>query len=157
LPRLRFWRRLRIVAAAAAFLAAALMLPQRVPPGVSTALASDITSDLQSTLNEMRKENLVTPAENKEFQDEIDRIRKDAKERLDASSWEASDSVREKFSSALSEKQDALKWASDSLSKLAASGASSEAGAAMQAGELGTAIDKLAKAGLLSNAPADLQ
>src|SRR5436190_3456574 len=43
MPRLRFWRRLRIVAAAAAFLAAALMLPQRVPPNAGSVLASDIT------------------------------------------------------------------------------------------------------------------
>src|SRR6185369_4558418 len=59
--------------------------------------------------------------------------------------------------STLSEKQDAVKWASDSLSKLAAFGASSESGSSSQAGELGAAIEKLAKAGLLSNAPGDLQ
>jgi len=157
MPRLRFGRRLLIIAPAAAFLAIALMLPQRIPAGPAHAFANDIASDLQSTLNELRKQNLVTPDEDKEFQEEIDRIRKDARERLDASSWEASDSVREKFASTISEKQDAVKWASDSLSKLAASGASSDAGAALQASELGTAIDKLARAGLLANAPADLQ
>ena len=157
MPRLRWWRKLLIVAPAAAFLLAALMLPQRIPAGPGSAFASDIASDLQSSLSELRKQNLLTPAEDKEFQEEIDRIRKDAKERLDASSWEASDTVREKFSSTLSEKQDAVKWASDSLAKLGASGASSESGAGDQAGELGAAIEKLAKAGLLSNAPEDLQ
>jgi hypothetical protein len=151
MPRLKWWRKLAVILPAAAFLIVALMLPQRVPAGPGSAFANDIASDLQSSLRELRKENLLTPAEDKEFQDEIERIRKDARERLDASSWEASDTMREKFASTISEKQDAVKWASDSLSKLAAPGAASESG------ELGAAIEKLARAGLLSNAPGDLQ
>jgi len=157
MPRLRVWRRLATMAPAAAFLYIALMLPQHMPAGSNGVLANDIAADLQATLDELKKQDLITPSEDKEFEEQIEHIRKDAIERLDASSWEASDSMREKFAAKVTEKQDALKWAADSLSSLAAPGDSDASMTEAQAGELGTAINKLAKSGLLTNAPADLQ
>jgi hypothetical protein len=120
-------------------------------------LANDIAADLQATLNELKKQDVITPNEDKEFQDEIERIRKDASEKLDASSWEASDAMREKFAAKVAEKRDAMKWAADSLSNFAAAGDSDASMTKALAGELGTAIDKLSQAGLLANAPGDLQ
>jgi hypothetical protein len=156
MPRMRVWRRLGAIAPAAAFLAITLMLPQRMPAASKGMLANDIAADLQATLDALKKQEVITPAEDKEFQEEIERIRKDAVEKLDASSWEASDAMREKLAAKVAEKQDALKWAADSLADLAA-GNSDTSMSEAQAGELGTAIDKLSKAGLLANAPGDLQ
>jgi len=157
LPRFRAGRKLGALAPAAAFLAIALTLPQRVPAAPKGMLANDIAANLQATLDALKKQDVITASEDKEFQEEIERIRKDALEKLDASSWEASDAMREKFAAKLAEKQDALKWAADSLSNFAAAGDSDASMSNAQAGELGTAIDKLSKAGLLANAPADLQ
>jgi len=157
LPRLRVSRKLGAIVPAAAFLAIALMLPQRIPAAQNGVLANDIAADLQATLEALKKQEIITPAEDKEFQEEIERIRKDAIEKLDASSWEASDAMREKLAAKVAEKQDALKWAADSLAELAAAGDSDTSLSDAQAGELGTAIDKLSKAGLLANAPGDLQ
>jgi len=157
MPRLRAWRKLGAIVPAVAFLAIALMMPQRTPAAEKGMLANDIAADLQGTLNELKKQDVITPNEDKEFQDEIERIRKDASEKLDASSWEASDAMREKFAAKLAEKQDAMKWAADSLSNFAAAGDSDASMTKALAGELGTAIDKLSQTGLLANAPADLQ
>jgi hypothetical protein len=157
LPRLRLWRKLGSVVPAVAFLAIALMMPQRIPAAANGVLANDIAADLQATLNELKKQEVITPNEDKEFQEEIERIRKDATEKLDASSWEASDAMREKFAAKVAEKQDAMKWAADSLANFAAAGDSDDAMSKALAGELGTAIDKLSQAGLLANAPGDLQ
>ena len=157
LPRLQIRRRLGMVAAAAVFLAVALKLPQHMPAAPTAVLANDIASNLQSTLDELKKQDLLTPSEDKELEEEIERIRKDASDRIDASSWEAADTMREKFAAKISEKQEALKWAADSLSRLGAPGDADGSAGGGQAGELGTAIDKLAQAGLLANAPADLQ
>jgi len=157
MPRLRAWRKLGAIVPAVAFLAIALMMPQRTPAAEKGMLANDIAADLQATLNELKKQDVITPNEDKEFQDEIERIRKDASEKLDASSWEASDAMREKFAAKLAEKQDAMKWAADSLSNFAAAGDSDASMTKALAGELGTAIDKLSQTGLLANAPADLQ
>jgi hypothetical protein len=157
LPRLRVGRKVASVLPAIAFLAIALMMPQRIPAAPNGVIANDIAADLQATLNELKKQDVITPNEDKEFQQEIERIRKDAIEKLDASSWEASDAMREKFAAKVAEKQDALKWAADSLSNFAAAGDSDDTITKAQAGELGTAIDKLSQAGLLANAPGDLQ
>jgi len=157
MPRLRVWRKLCAILPAAAFLATALMMPQRTTAAAKGMLANDIAADLQATLNELKKQDVITPNEDKQFQDEIERIRKDASEKLDASSWEASDAMREKFAAKLAEKQDAMKWAADSLSNFAAAGDSDASMTKALAGELGTAIDKLSQTGLLANAPADLQ
>ena len=157
LPRLRVWRKLGALAPAVAFLAIALMMPQRIPAASNGVLANDIAADLQAALNELKKQDVITPNEDKEFQEEIERIRKDATEKLDSSSWEASDAMREKFAAKVAEKQDAMKWAADSLSNFAASGDSDASLTKEQAGELGTAIDKLSQAGLLANAPDDLK
>jgi hypothetical protein len=156
-PRFHIGRRLALLATAAAFLAITFMLPQRIPAAANTVLANDIAAELKTKLEELKKQDLIAPTEEKELQTEIERIRKDSLERVDASTWEAADSMREKFSATISEKQDALKWAADALSRFPQSGESGSANADVQAGELGTSIDKLAQAGMLANAPEDLQ
>jgi hypothetical protein len=87
LPRLSPWRKLAVVPPALAFLAFALWLPQRVPPAPTTILAEDMAADLTSTVAELKQQQLVTPEEEKTLQEEIERIRKAAGERVDASAW----------------------------------------------------------------------
>jgi hypothetical protein len=164
-PRFHVWRRLAMLAPAAAFLIVAWMLPQRIPAAANTVLANDIAAELKTKLEELKKQDMIAPSEEKELQAEIERIRKDSLERVDASTWEASDSMREKFAAKISEKQDAMKWAADALSRLpksgefgsANAGESGSANADAQVGELGAAIDKLARTGMLANAPKELQ
>lgn len=159
LPRLRPWRRLAVLPPAVAFLALALALPQRMTR-TDAALADDIAADLTAALVELRQQDLITPEEEKRLEEEIERLRRSAEERVDASSWEAADAVREKVAAGLSDKQDALKWAEDSLSRFAAAanGASNLApGSEAQAAELMNALEKLARTGLLDGAPQDLR
>jgi hypothetical protein len=158
MPRLRFWRRLAPVLASAFFLLTALLLPQRMISGPrSTVLANDIVSDLKSTIEELKQQDLLTPEEQKNLEEEIERIRKDALDRVDASSWEAADALREKMSVGLSQKEDALNWAEQSLARFAAAAQAGTPPSAAQAEELANAIQKLAQTGMLADAPADLQ
>jgi hypothetical protein len=160
LPRLRPWRRLAPLAAAAAFLAAVLWLPQRLPSAGGDILADDIAGELAATLVQLKQQELVTPDEERALEEEIERIRRAAGERVDASSWEAADALRERVVSALADKQDALKWAEESLRRYAAAtqgGAAGTSESQAEAAELTEAIGKLAKSGLLAGAPADLQ
>ena len=151
LPRFHLWRKLGPAAAAAVFLFAALLMPQHAPARGNSALANDVVADVRSAMLELKKRDLITPSEEKQLEEEIERIRKSASERLDSSSWEAADSLREKMAADVSQKADALKWAQSALAS--GEGASS----ANQNEELGKAIDKLAKAGLLADAPPELQ
>jgi hypothetical protein len=116
MPRWRPWRKLGLVFAAALFLAITLLLPQRVLTGPRSAtLANDIVADLTTTLDELQQQELLTPEEEKKLEEEIERIRKDALDRMDASSWEAADAMREKLTTALNQKEDAMKWAEEAL------------------------------------------
>jgi hypothetical protein len=160
LPRLRPWRRLAALPPAVTFLAAVLWLPQRVPQGSTTMLADDIASNLMTTVAELKQQTLITAVEEKELEEEIERIRRSAGERVDASSWEAADAVREKIAAGVAEKQNALEWAEESLARYAiAARGGADAGAISDAhaAELMKALEKLAQSGLLAGAPADLQ
>ncbi len=160
LPRLRPWRKLAPLPPALAFLATVLWLPQRVPQETNTILADEIAANLTTTLAGLKKQELITAVEEKELEEEIERIRRSAGERVDASSWEAADAVREKIAAGVSEKQNALKWAEESLARYAIaanSGADAGAIADAHAAELTRALEKLAQSGLLAGAPADLQ
>jgi len=96
-PRFHVWRKLALLAPAAAFLAIALLLPQRMPAAANSLFANDIAAELKTKLEELKKQDLITPSEEKEFQAEIERIRKDSLERVDASTWEASDTMAKKL------------------------------------------------------------
>jgi hypothetical protein len=160
LPRLRPWRRLAALPPAAAFLAAALWVPQRVPaPGGNAVLANDIAANLTGTLVELKQQALITPAEEQKLEEEIERLRRAAQDRVDASSWEAADAVRERLVSNLSGKRDAVRWAEHAVSRYAAMQSAGTTGdnAAALAAELTEALDKLGRSGLLAGAPADLQ
>jgi hypothetical protein len=160
LPRLRPWRKLATVPPALAFLAAALWVPQRLPLEATTILADDIAANLTATLAELKQQELIAPVEEKTLQEEIERIRRAAEARVDASSWEATDALREKIAAGLSEKQDAVKWAEESLARFAAAaeaGPGAEASAEASAAELARALEKLAQSGLLAGAPPELQ
>jgi hypothetical protein len=161
LPRLRPWRRLAALVPAAAFLTLALLLPQRVLPlGANTILADDIAADLTATMMELKKQELITPVEEKNLEEEIERIRRGAEERVDSSSFEAADALRERVAAGLSEKQDAVKWAQESLARYAAAaqgGAQSGSNAETGGTELAKALEQLAQSGLLAGAPANLQ
>ena len=159
LPVARPWRRLAPLTPACAFLAASLWLPQRTPPPGQGALATDLTGELSTVVAELKQQALLTPEEEKKIEEEIERIRQSADQRVDASSWEAADAVRERLVSDLAAKQDALKWAEESLARFdaAASGGAAGESSAAQAAELTQALEQLAKSGLLAGAPPDLQ
>ncbi len=160
LPRIHAWRRLAPFAAALAFFALALALPQRAPRGGSTALAKDIAKDLAATVTELKQQRMVTPEEEKTLEHEIERIRRGAEQKVDGSSWEAADALREKLAADVAEKQNALEWARDSFARYAAAAQRTDGGAAgadAQAAELTKALQKLAESGLLAGAPEKLQ
>jgi hypothetical protein len=157
MPRLRPWRKLGPVAAGVVFLIAALLVPQRIFTGTNTVLANDIVADLKTTVEELKKQELLTPAEQKNLEEEIERIRKDALDRVDSSSWEAADAVREKIAAGLSQKEDAVNWAEQSLARFAAAAQAGTPPTAAQSEELANAIQKLAQTGLLGDAPPDVQ
>src|SRR5688572_25237715 len=61
MPRLRLWRRIGPVLASAVFLLTALLLPQRMITGPrNTILANDIVADLKTTVEELKKNDLLT-------------------------------------------------------------------------------------------------
>ena len=160
LPRLHPWRRLAWLPAALAFLAVALSLPQRIPRASTTVLAKDIADDLTTTLDALKQKQLVTPEEEKTLEQEIERIRRAAEERVDASAWEATDALRERVAATVAEKQDAVKWAEETLGRYAAAAQAAPGGEVKpgaETAELTRALEHLAKSGLLANAPPDLQ
>jgi len=160
LPRLRPWRRLAAVPPALAFMIAALWIPQRLPRPTNTLVAEEIAGNLTATVSELKQQQLITPEEEKKLEEEIERIRKNAEERVDASSWEAADSLRDRLAADVAEKQDAIQWAEQTLARVAAAagaGSSTEGKAAEQSAELMKALERLAGRGLLEGAPHELQ
>jgi hypothetical protein len=158
LPRLRPWRKLSVLVPALLFLVAAWWLPQRTPSAATNAiLADDIAGDLTATVAELKQQELVTPSEEKALEEEIERIRRGAQKRVDASSWEAADAFRDRIAAGLAEKRDAVKWAEESLARYTAAGEAGEARTEATAAELTAALEKLAGSGLLTGAPLELQ
>jgi hypothetical protein len=160
LPRLRPWRKLVALPPAAAFLATALWLPQRVPPGTKAILADDIAANLVATVAELKQQELITAGEEKKLEEEIERIRRSAEERVDASSWEAADALRGRVAAGVVEKENALNWAEESVARYAAAaeaGGSADAVSQAHAAELTKALERLGPSGLLAGAPADVQ
>lgn len=160
LPRFRPWRKLAILIPAAVFLAVAWLLPQRAaPPGLNAALAHEMAADLTNTLAALKQQDLVTPAEEQRLEEAIERIRRDAEKRVDTSSWEAVDALREQVVAGLSEKKNAVKWAQESLGRYAAAataGAGGEQAKALSS-ELARALEKLAQSGMLNGVSPELQ
>src|SRR5262245_8254197 len=160
LPRLRPWRRLVTVPPALAFMATALWVPQRMPRQTNVIFAETIAGNLAAAVTELKEQQLITAEEEKKLEEEIERIRKGAQERVDASSWEAADSLRDQLAADVAEKQDAIKWAEQTLARYeaaAASGPSPDGIAAAHSAELMKALERLAERGLLAGAPQELQ
>jgi hypothetical protein len=159
-PRLRPWRRLAPLAPALVFLTVASALPQRARAEGPGVVAAEIAADLDRTVAELKQQALVTPEEERALDEQIERIRQGAEERLDAGAWEAADALRERLASDLAAKQDALRWAGASLARYGAAvdgAGSGDAPPDAAAAELSAAIDKLAKSGLLASASPELQ
>ena len=160
LPRLHPWRALLPLVAATAFSAAVWWLPQRSFSGASTAeLADEIAADLNATLVQLKQQQLLTPEDEQRLEEQIEMIRQGAQKRVDSSSWEAADAVRDQMLSGVSQKLEAVKWAEESLARFAAaagSGAGASATSAASA-ELARALENLAQKGMLAAASADLQ
>jgi hypothetical protein len=76
---------------------------------------------------------------------------------MDASSWEAADALGEKLASQLNEKHDAMTWAQESLARYADTAQAGSPPTEAQSDELAKAIEKLAKTGMLGDAPSDVQ
>ena len=157
LPRFRPWRRLAVVAPALAFLVIALLLPQRTSAAGPSPMADDIVAGLSTTLAELKSHDLVTQEEEKQLEQEIERVRNAARNRMDASAWEAADAVKEKMAANAAAKQDAAKWAQEALARYSAGGADGSADGASAKDELSRALEALAKSGALAGAPADIQ
>jgi hypothetical protein len=131
-----------------------------VPQHTTTVLADDMAANLTATLAALKEQELVTATEEQKLEDEIERLRRSARERVDASSWEAADALRETMAAGVAQKQNAAKWAEESLARYAAAAAAGPNAGAIadaQAAELTNALEKLAQSGLLAGAPADLQ
>lgn len=160
LPRLKVWRPLGVLAPAALFLAVALLLPQRVSSQTTQGvLAQEIAANFTAALVELKKQELITPAEEEELQEEIERIQRSAEKRVDASAWESADALREKVVAGLSEKQQAVKWAQDSLARYTAAaqaGGPADPSAMASAAELTKALEKLAQSGMLAGKSPEL-
>jgi hypothetical protein len=161
LPELRLKRTLAVLLPALMFLVTALWLPQRMPRDTSTRLADDMADKLEATLAELKEQDLITPTEENTLDEEIERLRQSARERVDASSWEAADALRESMAANVGEKQNAAKWAEESLSRYMAAASSGRPDAAAMAeahaAELTKALEKLAQSGMLATAPANVQ
>ena len=158
LPRFRPWRRFTIVVPALAFLVIAVLLPQRTPTAGPLPIADDVVSGLSATLKELQSHDLVTPEEEKQLQQEIERVRKAAQERMDASAWEAADAVKEKMAANAAAKRDAASWAQEALARYSAAGGSAgNPDAASAKAELSKALEALARSGALAGAPLDIQ
>jgi hypothetical protein len=160
LPRLRPWRRLAPLPLALAFMAIALWIPQRMPRESNAVVADEIAARLGATVAELKQQQLITADEQKALEEEIEKIRRSAEQRADASSWEAADTLRDKMAADVAEKQDAVKWAEQTLARYAAaaeSGAAADGLAAAQSAELTEALEKLAQRGLLAGASEELQ
>jgi len=161
LPKFNLRPALTLLMPAALFLAVALMLPQRVrAQATNGVLAQEIAAHLTAALVELKKQDLITPAEEEKLQDEVERIQRSAEKRVDASSWEAADALREKVLAGLSEKQDAIKWAKDSLARYSAAmqaGGAGDPATAASAAELTKALEKLAQNGMLNGASPELK
>jgi hypothetical protein len=158
LPKLHIRRHMLPVVAAASFLIVALLLPQRVltVPDNEVA-ATEIAAGLKATVAKIKEQELITPAEEKKFDEEIERIRKNALQHMDASSWEAADALREKAVAGITEKHDALKWAQESLARFAVAAQAGDSSVEAQTQELAEAIAKLSESGLLTDIPMELQ
>jgi hypothetical protein len=161
LPSVRPWHQLRLVPVSMLFFVVALLIPQRtLPRAGDNAVAANVVADVRASVEAMKKEALLTPEEEKKLDQEIERIRQGAARRVDAASWEAADSMQQKMEAGLAAKQDAVKWAQQSLARYgaAAQAGGSAAGAAASspasdAAELQKALSRLAAAGLLNGAP----
>jgi hypothetical protein len=141
-------------------MAASLWIPQRLPGETNAVLAKDIAGSLTATVTELKQQQLITAEEEKKLEEEIERIRQSAEKRMDASSWEAVDSLRDKVAADVAEKQDAVKWAEQTLARFAAAaegGSSANGIAAAQTTELTKALERLSQQGLLAGAPEELQ
>jgi hypothetical protein len=158
LPRFRPWRRFAIAVPAAVFLVIALLLPQRTPASGVSPMADDVAAALSAALAELQARDLVTPEEERQLEQEIERVRRAAQERMDASAWEAADALREKMAANAAAKRDAASWAQEALARYsAAGGLDGNPDAASAEAELSRALDALARSGALAGAPADIQ
>ena len=100
-------------------MAAAFWIPQRVPQRSDTLLANEIVSRLEATLAELKQQELVTAAEEERLDEEIERIRRSAERRVDASSWEASTRCATRSPPVSPRSRTRLKWAEESLARYA--------------------------------------
>ena len=161
LPRMNPWRRLAVLVPAFAFLLVALALPQRAPAFVSSSIADEIAADLSARLADLRAQEAVTPEEEQQLEEEIERVRRGAQERMDAAAWEAADAVQEKLEAKSAARRDSERWAQDALSRYMAAAADgldpSNASDGAAQSELADALDALAKTGALANLPAQIQ
>jgi hypothetical protein len=158
LPTIHVGRHIWPLFTAATFLIIALLLPQRVLTVTNNEVAAtEIAADLKATVAKLKEQELLTPAEEKKLDEEIERIRKGALQHMDSSSWEAADAVREKAVASVAEKHDALKWAQESLARFTVAAQSGDSNVEAQSKELAEAIARLQESGLLADLPMELQ
>ncbi|HEX5070258.1 MAG TPA: hypothetical protein VFV78_08575 [Vicinamibacterales bacterium] len=161
LPRLQLRPALSVLIPAAMFVVAAMLVPQRIPSQAADGvLAKEVSANLTAAIVELKKQELITPEEEQKLREEVSRIERSAEKRMDASTWEAADALREKMNAGLSDKQSAVKWAQDSAARFSAAmqaGGPGDPKAAASAAELMQALEKLAQSGLLGGASQELK
>ena len=128
----------------AAFLAIALVLPQRVPPPdkIVSPLQYGELKELAEGLELVSEEELLNEEESQEFREEIEKMIDSPGESLE-SRWEAIDSLKEKVAAEVQETYDALAGA-----ERAASWGSKE--------QVERSLLSLSQKGLLGDAPREL-
>ena len=129
------------------------------PQRSDTLLANEIVSRLDATLAELKQEAAGDGRGGRAPRRRIERIRRSAERRVDASSWEAVDALATRLRPVSPRRRTPLKWAEESLARYDAAFQANGAGdvAAAQAAELTKALERLQQHGLLRGAPEAVQ
>ncbi|MDD4890133.1 MAG: hypothetical protein PHU85_09400 [Phycisphaerae bacterium] len=144
----------------AAFLAAAVFVPQRDSESAQarfSTIGGQAVARLESKFEEIDKLGLLDEQERREVAEAIEKLSGEQAGAFDQKNWQALDAANERLDNRLAEARHALSQADRALDKMKG-GASAGSGASPEsAKQLAAALSRLAKSPLSKNAPADLK
>ena len=154
--------RLAVIAPAAGVPGRGVLAAAARAASTDAPLADDIAADLDATLAELKQQELITPAEEARLEEEIERIRQSAEHRVDASSWEAADALREQVAAGVVREAERAEVGRGEPGALRGRGAGRRQRGRRRRAGAGRGADESARtawrsSGLLAGAPADLQ
>ena len=127
----------------------ACMVPRR--------MADDVVAGLAATLAELKTHDLVTPAEEKQLEQEIERVKNAAREKMDASAWEAADAVYgRRWPRMRRQNVTPRRWREHCRALLRRGRCRRQYGQRIGERRI-VALEALARSGALAGAPADIQ